>query len=119
MKRSKGGKARIQTAEPVWKGYLWFPGGSDGKGGSIFNAENHGFDLWVGKIPWRWEWLPILVFLPGEFLHFVISLQCEKGIGRNIFLDLHEFRYCFFFSINSLEVREVIVNYDNHFLKEE
>ena len=25
-----------------------------------------GFDPWVGKIPWRWEWLPILVFLPGE-----------------------------------------------------
>ena len=25
------------------------------------------FDLWVGKIPWRREWLPTLVFLPGEF----------------------------------------------------
>jgi len=22
---------------------------------------------WVGKIPWRREWLPIPVFLPGEF----------------------------------------------------
>ena len=22
---------------------------------------------WVGKIPWRREWLPSLVFLPGEF----------------------------------------------------
>ena len=22
---------------------------------------------WVGKIPWRREWLPTLVFLPGEF----------------------------------------------------
>ena len=26
-----------------------------------------GFDPWVRKIPWRKEWLPILVFLPGEF----------------------------------------------------
>ena len=26
-----------------------------------------GFDSWVGKIPWRREWLPIPVFLPGEF----------------------------------------------------
>ena len=26
-----------------------------------------GFALWVGKIPWRWEWQPTLVFLPGEF----------------------------------------------------
>ena len=25
-----------------------------------------GFDLWVGKIPWRGEWLPTPVFLPGE-----------------------------------------------------
>ena len=23
-------------------------------------------DLWVGKIPWRKEWLPTPVFLPGE-----------------------------------------------------
>ena len=26
-----------------------------------------GFDPWVGKIPWRKEWLPTLVFWPGEF----------------------------------------------------
>ena len=25
------------------------------------------FEPWVRKIPWSWEWLPILVFLPGEF----------------------------------------------------
>jgi len=25
------------------------------------------FDLWVGKIPWRREWQPSPVFLPGEF----------------------------------------------------
>ena len=24
------------------------------------------FDSWVGKIPWRREWLPTPVFLPGE-----------------------------------------------------
>ena len=24
------------------------------------------FDLWVGKIPWRRKWQPLLVFLPGE-----------------------------------------------------
>jgi len=26
-----------------------------------------GFDPWVGKIPWRREWLPTPVFWPGEF----------------------------------------------------
>ena len=25
------------------------------------------FDPWVGKIPWRREWHPTPVFLPGEF----------------------------------------------------
>ena len=25
------------------------------------------FDSWVGKIPWRREWLPTPVFCPGEF----------------------------------------------------
>ena len=25
------------------------------------------FEPWVGKIPWRREWIPIPVFLPGVF----------------------------------------------------
>ena len=24
------------------------------------------FDPWVGKIPWRREWLPASIFLPGK-----------------------------------------------------
>jgi len=29
-------------------------------------AEENGFDLWVGKIPWRRRWPPTPVFLHGE-----------------------------------------------------
>ena len=29
-------------------------------------AGHMGFELWVGKIPWRREWQPIPAFLPGE-----------------------------------------------------
>ena len=29
--------------------------------------ERLGFCSWVGKIPWRRKWQPILVFLPGKF----------------------------------------------------
>ena len=29
-------------------------------------AGRGGFDPWVRKVPWRREWLPTLVFLPGE-----------------------------------------------------
>jgi len=39
-----------------------FPGGSDSKE----SACNVG-DPWIGKIPWRREWQPTTVFLPGAF----------------------------------------------------
>ena len=29
-------------------------------------CRRHGFDPWVGKIPWRRKWQPTPVFLPGE-----------------------------------------------------
>ena len=29
-------------------------------------SRRSGFNPWVGKIPWRREWQPILIFLPGE-----------------------------------------------------
>ena len=43
---------------------MWgFPGASDSKE----SAKKPRFNPWVGKIPWRREWLPTTVFLPGEF----------------------------------------------------
>ena len=50
-------------------------GSGGGGGGTSLVAQvvkNHlqyrrpGFDPWVGKIPWRREWQPTPVFLPGE-----------------------------------------------------
>ena len=40
-------------------------GGSDSKE-SACNAGDPGFYPWVGKIPWRREWQPTPVFLPGK-----------------------------------------------------
>ena len=34
---------------------------------TVCNAGDCSFSPWVGKIPWRREWLPTPVFLPGEF----------------------------------------------------
>ena len=45
---------------------MGFPGGSDGKE-STCNAGEPGFDPRVGFFPWRREWLPTPVLLPGEF----------------------------------------------------
>ena len=45
---------------------LDFPIDSDGEG-SACNAGRPGFDPSVGKIPWKREWHPTPLFLPGEF----------------------------------------------------
>ena len=39
------------------------------------------FDPWVRKIPWRREWQPTLVFLPGEF-HGQRSLVSYRPLGH-------------------------------------
>ena len=46
--------------------WVSFPGGSDGK---VFCLQRRrpGFHPWVRKVPWRREWRPPPVFLPGEF----------------------------------------------------
>ena len=36
------------------------------------NARRYKFDPWVGKIPWRRERLPTLVFWPGEFQDYTV-----------------------------------------------
>ena len=49
--------------------HIWgFPGGTSGKEPTCQcrRCKRHGFDPWVGKIPWRRVWQPTLVFLPGE-----------------------------------------------------
>ena len=46
-----------------------FPGGSCGKESvcQCRRHKRHGFDPWVGKIPWKRKWQPTPVFLPGKF----------------------------------------------------
>ena len=45
-----------------------FPGGASGKEPACqcWRCRRHGFDPWVGEIPWRRAWLPRPVFLSGE-----------------------------------------------------
>ena len=49
-----------------------------------------GFDLWVGKIPWRRERLPTPVSWPGEF-HGLHSLGGRKESDTTERLPLHAF----------------------------
>ena len=48
-----------------------FPGGSVSKestcnSGDCLQCKKHGFNPWVGKIPWGREWQPTPIFLPGK-----------------------------------------------------
>ena len=43
---------------------MGFLGGSDGKESTCNTGDL--FDPWVRKIPWRREWLPTPVFMPGK-----------------------------------------------------
>ena len=47
---------------------MGFPGGTSGKEPACHcrRHKKHGFDPWVGKIPWRKAWQPTPVFLPRE-----------------------------------------------------
>ena len=46
-----------------------FPSGTSGKESycQCRRHKRHGFNPWVGKIPWSRKWQPTSVFLPGEF----------------------------------------------------
>ena len=50
------------TPPPILSG---FPAGTSGKE-SASQCRRLGFNPWAGKIPWRRNWQPIPVFLPGE-----------------------------------------------------
>ena len=59
---------------------IWgFPGGSDSKE-SACSAGDPGSIPGLGRFPWRREWLPTPVFLPGES-HGQRSLLGSKSIG--------------------------------------
>ena len=60
-----------------------FSYGSAGK-----ESACHGFDPWVGKIPWRRERLPTPVFWPEEF-HGLYSPWSHKESDTTERLSLH------------------------------
>ena len=39
-------------------------------------------ETWVGKIPWRKEWLPTPGFLPGEFYAWSLAFLPGKSPGQ-------------------------------------
>ena len=59
------GRKMSDTTERL---HFHFPGGTSDKefAHQCRRPKKYGFDLWVGKITWRREWLSTPVFLPGK-----------------------------------------------------
>ena len=53
----------IEVLVDYWS--IGFPGGANGKEPAC-QCRRNGFYLWVEKIPWRRQWQPTPVSLPGE-----------------------------------------------------
>ena len=59
----KESQARIISYHGITPtGLPWWLSGKD----SACQCRRHGFDPWVWKIPWRRNWQPTPVFLPGK-----------------------------------------------------
>ena len=63
---SPWGRKELDTTEQLH--FLSFPGGTSSKNSTCQcrRHRRHGFNPWVGRIPWRREWQPTPIFLPGE-----------------------------------------------------
>ena len=46
---------------------------------TFLQRERPGYDPWVGKFPWRREWLPMPVFWPGEFHGLYSPWGCKES----------------------------------------
>ena len=62
---------------------------------SARRCRKHGFDPWVGKLPWKKKWQPTLVFLPGES-HGQRSVVSYSPRGHKSWTQLseHAHTYC-------------------------
>ena len=58
-------------------------------------CSSPGFSPWIGKIPWRREWLPTPVFLPGEF-HGQRSLAGYSPWNAKNWTSLSDYHFHFF-----------------------
>ena len=56
----------------------WFSGKE-----STCQCRRHGFDPWVGKIPWRRKWQPTPVFLPGKFSGQKSLVAADHGVAKS------------------------------------
>ena len=77
---------------------------------SACQCRRHRFDPWVGNIPWRRKWQP-LVFLPGKF-HGQWRLTCSSPWALRVGMTEHACTQWF-----TIKFRQVIYNNFQYQLK--
>ena len=78
----------------VYLYYMWLPRWLNGKESTCRCKDTgHGFDPWVGKIPWRRAWQPAPAFLPGES-HELRSLVGYSPEGHRVEHDWAHIHMC-------------------------
>ena len=91
--QSMGSQSETDWATSLYTKNMGFPGCSDGR--VYLQNGRPGFDPCIGKIPWKGEWQPTPVFLPGESHGqrslVGYSLWDHKELDTNTFL-LKEWR---------------------------
>ena len=78
--------------------YIGFPANSDGKE-SACNVGDLGLIPGLGRFPWRSEWLPTPVFLPGDFLGQRNMAGYSHGVTKNQtqLSDFHKVLYIYLY----------------------
>ena len=72
----------IDWVSMMWKGLpRWLSGQESAC--QCRSLRRHGFDSWVGKIPWRRPWQPIPVFLPGEPMNRGVCWATVHGVAKS------------------------------------
>ena len=85
-----------RNLEPDERGRAGLPRSPSGKesASQCQRHKGHGFNPWVGKIPWRRKWQPTPLFLPGKFHEQRILVGSSPwGWTSQTQLSLHAQRY--------------------------
>ena len=99
---------KTMGCECGYTGCMGFPGGSDSKESS-YNVGDLGLDPWVGKIPWRREWKPSLIFLPGEWTEEPGGLQSMGSQRARHNWVTNTFTFSFSQQINVLSTYQALL----------
>ena len=61
----------------------------------LLQCRRPGVSPWVRKIPWRREWQPTPVFLPGESHGQRLQFMGSQGVGHNRVTNTFSLHSCF------------------------